>query len=386
MTKKQITSAFYAELQYVYDYFNMRLYDGQLDECLITLQRQSKCMGYMSFERFNSVKDGSKKAHELALNPDAFGVTPIIELFQTIVHEQNHCWQQYYGKQLSKRSYHNQEFADKLESIGLMTSDTGQPHGKRTGEKMADYPIPDGLFLKVCEEIINDGRVIEWYDAFSPEEVSTVHLLKVQANVQKLIPSADPRLHQIPHLNQKLGLTLSLDKPKITAAVLQDSQDVSEAEISLTQASINEDETVQSFNLTPTDHFDIAIAQADISPEAIAALQDGFTPKSFEEDLSVKSRHTISDLPNPELDPAVVKLYNDDVLDKNQSKLLGSETINNVVYEVYGHASEEVEPTPKKKPQTRAKFQCPECKSNAWCKPSFVLRCDVCDIVLALAE
>ena len=87
MTQKQITSEFYGELQYVYDYFNARLFDGQLDECLITLQRQSKSVGYMSFERFTSVKDPSIKAHELALNPDIFGVTPIIELFQTITHE-----------------------------------------------------------------------------------------------------------------------------------------------------------------------------------------------------------------------------------------------------------------------------------------------------------
>lgn len=297
MTQKQITSEFYGELQYVYDYFNARLFDGQLDECLITLQRQSKSVGYMSFERFTSVKDPSIKAHELALNPDIFGVTPIIELFQTITHEMTHCWQQYHGKQISKRSYHNQEFADKLESLGLMPSDTGLPNGKRTGEKMADYPIPDGLFLKVCEEIINEGRVIEWYDAYSPAEVSTVHLLKVQANIQKLIPNADPRLHQIPHLNQKLGRTIGGSGPKTTVAIPDPILDISGVDIALTQALIDEDRTDPRINLRPTDHFDIAIAQADTSHEALAALGGGITPKSFEEDLSIKPKHTISKLP-----------------------------------------------------------------------------------------
>lgn len=37
----------YAELQLAYDTFNARLFDGQLPECLITLQREKRTYGYL---------------------------------------------------------------------------------------------------------------------------------------------------------------------------------------------------------------------------------------------------------------------------------------------------------------------------------------------------
>jgi len=37
-----------------------------------------------------------------------------------------------------------------MESIGLMPSDTGEPGGKRTGQRMSDYPIEGGAFYLQC--------------------------------------------------------------------------------------------------------------------------------------------------------------------------------------------------------------------------------------------
>lgn len=40
------------------------------------------------------------------------------------------------------------EWADKMQSIGLIPSSSGEPGGKRTGDKMADFPAEDGKFLQ----------------------------------------------------------------------------------------------------------------------------------------------------------------------------------------------------------------------------------------------
>lgn len=48
-----------------------------------------------------------------------------------------HLWQYHFGKP-GRRGYHNKEWANKMESIGLMPSSTGQPGGDKTGDKMAE--------------------------------------------------------------------------------------------------------------------------------------------------------------------------------------------------------------------------------------------------------
>jgi predicted SprT family Zn-dependent metalloprotease len=161
------TGVIYAELQLAYDAFNKGLFDDQLPECLITLQREKKSYGYFSADRFGS-RDG-RKTHEIALNPNYFAVVPLIEIMQTIAHEMSHVWQHHYGKP-GRGRYHNSEWANKLESVGLMPSHTGKPGGKRTGDCMADYPIEGGRFLEVCNQLLTDDYKISWYDRFASKE------------------------------------------------------------------------------------------------------------------------------------------------------------------------------------------------------------------------
>lgn len=157
------TGVIYSELQRAYDVFNEHLYDGQLPECLITLQREKKAYGYFSAERFGSRK--GETTDEIALNPIYFAVVPLVEIMQTLAHEMSHVWQHHHGKP-GRGRYHNKEWADKLESLGLMPSSTGKPGGKRTGDHMADYPIKGGKFLQVCEQLLTEEFTISWYDRF----------------------------------------------------------------------------------------------------------------------------------------------------------------------------------------------------------------------------
>lgn len=165
------TQKTYAELQHAFDVFNYRLFKNELPKCLITLQRKANTTGYFSKARFIATKNKDEFSHELALNPEYFGVNTIIETMQTIAHEMCHLWQDEYGTP-SRKTYHNSEWSNKMESIGLMPSHTGRPGGKRTGQFMADYPLEDGLFLQVCRELFATDYNLSWYDRYLPPDTS----------------------------------------------------------------------------------------------------------------------------------------------------------------------------------------------------------------------
>jgi hypothetical protein len=42
-----------------------------------------------------------------------------------------------------------------MEEVGLIPSDTGQPGGKKTGQRMTHYVDPDGLFQQAFNQLKN---------------------------------------------------------------------------------------------------------------------------------------------------------------------------------------------------------------------------------------
>lgn len=165
--RTQPTPQAYAELQRAYDHFNGLLFGGELPGSLITLQREKRTCGYFSRARFANIE--GVLTDEIALNPALFAVVPLVETMQTLVHEMVHQWQAHHGKP-GRGRYHNDEWADKMESIGLMPSSTGQPGGRRTGDHMADYALEGGRFLRACEALVTDAFRISWYDRFPAAE------------------------------------------------------------------------------------------------------------------------------------------------------------------------------------------------------------------------
>jgi len=153
----------YSELQYAFDLFNQSLFAAKLPECMILLyNKEYRVCGYFSPNRFTN-PDG-KVCDAIALNPQYFATTNIVQVMQTVVHEMCHMWQHHFGEKKGQRAYHNKEWGDKMESLGLMPSSTGQPGGKKTGQKMNDYPIEGGLFLEVCERLITPEYSLSWRD------------------------------------------------------------------------------------------------------------------------------------------------------------------------------------------------------------------------------
>lgn len=158
----------YDELQGAFDHYNHRLFGGTLPACLITMQREKRTYGYFSSRRFVHRLDMSM-TDEIAINPSYFGVVPMLEILQTMVHEMCHLWQEHFGKP-GRRRYHNKEWADKMEAIGLMPSSTGRPGGARTGEHIMDYAMAGGAFMRATEELLTRDFCISWADRFPPPD------------------------------------------------------------------------------------------------------------------------------------------------------------------------------------------------------------------------
>lgn len=150
----------YGFVQAAFDHFNRTLFDNQLSQVLLTFQREKNVMGYFSFKRWDG-REG--QCHEIAINPNYFITHKPLEFYQTLVHEMCHQWQYEFGTP-SRRSYHNREWADKMEYIGLMPSSTGEPGGKKTGQKVSDYPIPGGRFSKECIAFTRTGLQLPYVD------------------------------------------------------------------------------------------------------------------------------------------------------------------------------------------------------------------------------
>jgi hypothetical protein len=178
-TQLSPTASFYSALQSAFDHFNTELFEGKLPHCLITLRSASRVYGYHHAGRFISLN--GDQIDELGLHPGFFTLRPVESVLSTLVHEMVHHWQEHFGKP-SPSNAHNQEWAVKMQSLGLMPSDTGLPGGKRTGRSLSHYILPDGKFLASCRKLLEGGFVIPWLDRHLPaapeSQVEVVQKLK----------------------------------------------------------------------------------------------------------------------------------------------------------------------------------------------------------------
>lgn len=151
----------YLSLETAFDFFNARLFNNELPSCILTLQRKNNARGYFAAQRFEG-KNGNtgETSDEIALNPDEFDRDDA-KVLSTFAHEMCHLWQHHCGKP-SRSSYHNRQWAGKMESIGLIPSDTGEPGGKSTGQRVSHYIQPGGLFDRVVTELLQHGTIIHW--------------------------------------------------------------------------------------------------------------------------------------------------------------------------------------------------------------------------------
>ena len=161
------TKEIYSELTKAYDYFNSTLFNDELPRCILVMQRKRGAAGYFWGKKWEE-KGTKDHADELALNPDVLRSSTLIETLDTLVHEMCHVKQFHFGKP-SRNGYHNKEWGAMMEAIGLIPSDTGQPGGKKTGQRMTDYPEKGGLFMLAAEAFIESGFTLDWFSNAAPK-------------------------------------------------------------------------------------------------------------------------------------------------------------------------------------------------------------------------
>lgn len=162
----------YDSLTQAYEYFNDALFSGELPPCLITMQRHKGAYGYFSGNRFASAADPEEITDEIALNPAHFATRSAAAVLSTLAHEMVHLWQHHFGTP-SRPGYHNQEWAMKMRAIGLIPSDTGQPGGKETGQKMSHFIEAGGAFEEACREFLETGAAVLYQDRAGEGEEAT---------------------------------------------------------------------------------------------------------------------------------------------------------------------------------------------------------------------
>ena len=151
----------YKELQQAYEFYNNELFDNYLPECIITLEKTMKYIGYFEADSYRENKENGEggKKHEIRMSSEYFAVRPIEMTLSTVVHEMCHMYC-HILKIGGRRGYHNKDWAETMERVGLIPSDTGLKDGKKTGDKMSHYIAENGLFEIKTKKIIKNGFIL----------------------------------------------------------------------------------------------------------------------------------------------------------------------------------------------------------------------------------
>jgi hypothetical protein len=138
-----------------HNFFKKHLFKDLLSGVVLAFNRNVKSAGY--YRPIGYVTSDSIIIPEININPDRLFLPPEI-VMSTLVHEQCHHFQCLHGSP-GRGKYHNKQFADLMEYMGLMCSDTGLPGGKKTGERMTHYIIEGGRFQQVFSALPDECKI-----------------------------------------------------------------------------------------------------------------------------------------------------------------------------------------------------------------------------------
>lgn len=156
--------------QTMFDHFNRELFDGKLPQVILNFSRHSGALGFFAPQRWIGATP-DVKAHEISLNPEYLRTRTPAQVASTLVHEMAHLWQSEFG-QPSRNGYHNQEWATKMQRVGLTPTDTGAPGGKMTGQRMTHYITPGGVFEASFARLVQSQ--FPWQHIAKPSAAPTI--------------------------------------------------------------------------------------------------------------------------------------------------------------------------------------------------------------------
>jgi len=316
------TEQTYIELKRAFDHFNASLFDSSLPGCLITLQRQHDTFSYFSPNQFVNGNGNGEMAHEIALNPAYFAIRPIEDTLASLVTEMVSLKQLISGTPGRKR-YRNREWADMMESVGLMPSDTWEPGGRRVGEKVGCYVIEGGSFDTACAHLVDEAYRLSWLDRFPPSE------LRPGKQAFSLVDEA---------LDDEAGMA---------------GQFAGAAELAGPAMQVEDD---------PAGAGAGEQMEGELPPDSASALD--LDPESLFGDVQENDLAPEAPSPAPVAQAAP---------EQHAPKAKPSSTVNLATLQALG-----VEPQARRTGSTREKYSCPSCEVNVWGKPGLQIGCYSC--------
>lgn len=160
----------YTALDQAFAHFNAALFGSALVGVLITLHKHTRARGYYRRKAFAHRGAAERFTDEICLCPNTHCGRSDQDILSTLVHEMVHLWQFHHGNP-SRHGYHNREWADRMQALGLMPSSTGAPGGQRTGQRMTHYVIAGGRFDVACRELLATGWRLQWEEPETPPEL-----------------------------------------------------------------------------------------------------------------------------------------------------------------------------------------------------------------------
>ncbi len=145
------TQTQFSAYQQLFDYFNRTLFDNSLADCMLSFSRR-RSSSHTLFTAEQWREKAGPATPEISLNLKQLSADKPIEVMALLVRQMVHLWQQRYGSP-SRNGYFNRKWAEKMELIGLMPSDTGLPGGRRTGQGIQHYIKVEGRFAKAFREM-----------------------------------------------------------------------------------------------------------------------------------------------------------------------------------------------------------------------------------------
>jgi hypothetical protein len=97
----------------------------------------------------------------------------------------------------SRGGYHNKQWAQLMERIGLMPSDTGAPGGKRTGQRMHHYVLDGGPFENASAA---RAFVVPYFD-----RVGETNITRAKRKVAYTCPSCEDKVWGKPDVQPHCG-------------------------------------------------------------------------------------------------------------------------------------------------------------------------------------
>lgn len=148
----------YETISDLFHRLNVALWGGKLPCAMLTLHRHKGAHGYFSPRRFKNKSAAENLIHEIALNPDTMDRSDR-EVASTLLHEMCHHWQECCGRP-SRTGYHNTQWADEMERVGLMPISTT---GTRTGQRVSHTIMEGGDFDRLWQGIEAEGVRFRWF-------------------------------------------------------------------------------------------------------------------------------------------------------------------------------------------------------------------------------